>query len=348
MLPIDIKHIRYNFSTTGIKKTYIVVHDTGNTGRGADDISHYKYFDGAVRNASAHYFVDKDSITETVDPTKNSWHCGDGGGKYSITNANSIGVEICINSDGNYEMAVSNAVDLVKHLMKRFGIDLAHVVRHYDASRKNCPATMSANNWAKWDEFKKRVGGQTTVANTIGTAVITANIGLNMRQEPNTSATVLVSVPNGTTCPVLAQTNGWYQISYSGNTGWVSAQYVDFTPTPIPAPQVVEKIVEKIVEVPVEKIVEKVVEKTVEVVKKLKYLVVYNNPIDKRGAERLAEFLQCPTLDASQVTAFDYSFVETPIGVGGGTFNPAVKTVVKGYDRDDTTLEVLKYIGKIQ
>lgn len=165
MLPIEIKHIRYNYTNSGTKKIYIVVHDTGNTARGGDDVSHYIYFNGAVRNASAHYFVDKDSITETVDPNKDSWHCGDGAGKYGITNSNSIGVEICINADGNYEMAVNNALELVAYLMKRFGIDLAHVVRHYDASRKNCPATMSANNWAKWTKFKNRLGGN-TVAST--------------------------------------------------------------------------------------------------------------------------------------------------------------------------------------
>lgn len=39
--------------------------------------------------------------------------------------------------------------------MKELKIDLDHVVRHYDASRKHCPNSMMANNWARWNDFKK-------------------------------------------------------------------------------------------------------------------------------------------------------------------------------------------------
>lgn len=46
-----------------------------------------------------------------------TWHCGDGKGKNGITNATSIGIEICINADGNYDVAFQNAVALTKQLM---------------------------------------------------------------------------------------------------------------------------------------------------------------------------------------------------------------------------------------
>lgn len=244
MLPITKMPIAYNYSElAGRTISYIVVHDTGNTSAGAGVDGHFAYFNGADRQSSADFFVDDHKIGQFNPDLKNCycWHCGDGHGAYGITNANSIGVECCVNSDGNYGQAVQNTVELVQYLMKIFCIDINHVVRHYDASRKNCPASMSANNWAKWIEFKN-------------------------------------------------------------------------------------KLVE---------------------VKKVKNLVVYNNYIDKRGAERLAEYLQCPVMDTSQVANFDYSCIQNPIGVGGGTFNPAVKTVVKGTDRDDTTIAVLKYIGKL-
>lgn len=245
MLPITKMPIKYNYSNlAGRTISYIVVHDTGNTAKGSGVDGHFAYFNGADRQSSACFFVDDHKIGQFNPDLKNcyTWHCGDGRGVYGITNRNSIGVEICVNSDGNYEQAVQNAVELVKYLMEAFNIDIDHVVTHYMASRKNCPASMSANNWARWIEFKN-------------------------------------------------------------------------------------KLVE---------------------VKKVKNLVVYNNYIDKRGAERLAEHLQCPVMDASQITSFDYSCVENVIGVGGGTFNPAVKIVVKGTDRDDTTISVLKYIGKLQ
>ena len=160
MLDIQKKLIKYNFST-GNKPQFIVIHDTGNTKEGADAEAHYKYFNGADRQASAHYFVDDYSIIQTVEDSNASWHCGDGNGKYGITNYNSIGIEICINIDGNYDKSVGNAVDLVKYLMKKYSIAIDKVVRHYDASRKNCPGTMSANGWAKWNWFKEQLINKT-------------------------------------------------------------------------------------------------------------------------------------------------------------------------------------------
>ena len=69
-------------------------------------------------------------------------------------------ITLCINlkeqnSDGNYNTAFCKAVELTKYLMKELNIPLECVVRHYDASRKNCPASMSKNGWALWDTFKK-------------------------------------------------------------------------------------------------------------------------------------------------------------------------------------------------
>lgn len=155
---IEKKHIKYNFSSrNGQEIEYIVIHDTGNTTASANADMHYKYFNSANRRASAHYFVDDKKIIQTVDDTNASWHCGDGKGKYGIANQNSIGIEICVNSDGNYEKAIANAVELTKMLMQKYSIPVERVVRHYDASRKLCPASMSANNWSGWIEFKKRL-----------------------------------------------------------------------------------------------------------------------------------------------------------------------------------------------
>lgn len=154
---IEKRLISFNFMKRkgGIMPTYIVVHDTGNTSAGADGLAHYRYFNGGNRKASAHYFVDDKRIVETVETANASWHCGDGHGRYGITNSNSIGVEICVNSDGSYDKALDNARLLVRFLMDYYKIPLERVVRHYDASRKLCPRSMSANNWQKWWEFKK-------------------------------------------------------------------------------------------------------------------------------------------------------------------------------------------------
>lgn len=158
MLAIQKMLIKYNYSS-GNNIKYLVIHDTGNSSAGATALMHYKYFNGGDRSASAHYFVDGGNIIQTVEDSNASWHCGDGHDAKGIGNHNSIGIEICINSDGNYAQAVQNTVDLVKYLMAKYGIDLAHVVRHYDASGKNCPGSMSGNNWARWNSFKASISG---------------------------------------------------------------------------------------------------------------------------------------------------------------------------------------------
>lgn len=157
-LKIVKKQIAYNRSRRTDKIKNIVIHDTGNTGKGANAESHYRYFNGGDRESSADFFVDDIQALQANDYTKYyTWHCGDGHGRYGITNNNSIGIEICINSDGDYNKAVDNTVELVQYLMKELNIDINHVVRHYDASRKNCPQSMSGNNWARWTKFKQKL-----------------------------------------------------------------------------------------------------------------------------------------------------------------------------------------------
>lgn len=161
MLPIQKKIIKYNYSSrNGRKIEYIVVHDTGNTGKGADVNAHFNFFNGADRQSSADYFVDDRNIGQFVEDWNYSWHCGDGKGRYGITNSNSIGIEICINSDGNYVQAVKNTAELVRFLMKKYNIDINHVVRHYDASRKSCPNQIIRGvDGITWDKFKQMVMG---------------------------------------------------------------------------------------------------------------------------------------------------------------------------------------------
>lgn len=157
-LKIVKKQIAYNRSRRTDKIKNIVIHDTGNTGKGANAESHYRYFNGGDRESSADFFVDDIQALQANDYTKYyTWHCGDGHGRYGITNNNSIGIEICINSDGDYNKAVDNTVELVQYLMKELNIDINHVVRHYDASRKNCPQSMSGNNWARWTKFEQKL-----------------------------------------------------------------------------------------------------------------------------------------------------------------------------------------------
>ena len=70
----------------------------------------------------------------------------------------------------------------------------------------------------------------TMIAPALAVAGVT-NTGsskLNMRAQASSSASVLAKIPGGSTVEVLnTDTAGWYQVSFSGMTGYVASQYVD-------------------------------------------------------------------------------------------------------------------------
>jgi len=154
---IQKQFINYNRSVRSMKPSFIVIHDTGDPGASAQN--EQKYFSGGDKKASADFFVDSGNVIQIID-TDNyySWHCGDGHGTYGITNANSLGIEICIDNNGEpTEETVNNTLDLIKYLMNKYNIGIDNVVRHYDASRKTCPNSFASNNWARWYDFKDKL-----------------------------------------------------------------------------------------------------------------------------------------------------------------------------------------------
>lgn len=162
------KLIKRNFTpATNRKIEFIVIHDTGNPSAGANAEMHYKYFDSADRNASAHYFVDDKQIIQIIEDEDIAWHIGDAKNPPTIDgvrprNSNAIGIEICINEDGDYFKAVQNALWLTKELMKKYNLPPSRVIRHHDVSGKICPQSMSGFNgtsytWVVWKWFKKQL-----------------------------------------------------------------------------------------------------------------------------------------------------------------------------------------------
>lgn len=155
-IQINEKLVRYNFSKRieGMIK-YIVIHDTGNKCIGANANAHYKFFNSGDKQSSAHYFVDDKQILRIIKDEDKSWAVGDGRGKFGITNENSLNIEMCINSDGDFNETYLNALKLTQYLMEKYDISIENVVRHYDASRKICPDIFKDNNWKKWNKFKE-------------------------------------------------------------------------------------------------------------------------------------------------------------------------------------------------
>lgn len=158
MIKIIKKLIDKNYSNRDNQEIkYIVIHDTGNINTGANAEAHYNYFNNNNLDRSAHYFIDDKEIIQIIEDKNRAWHCGDGKGENGITNDNSIGIEICVNKDGDYNKALENAEELTAYLLNKYNLDITKVVRHFDASGKACPHSMLNNNWDKWQEFKIKV-----------------------------------------------------------------------------------------------------------------------------------------------------------------------------------------------
>lgn len=157
MPPIQRKQIRYNYGRRTSPIKYIVIHDTQNNGGTAQN--HFDYFNNGKRGASADYFVDSSNIIEISDPNNYyTFHCGDGHGKYGISNQNSVGIELCLERNGSISSNTFNhGILLAKHLMQKYNVPKSNVVRHYDASRKDCPNNMKPNGWKAWNDFKSKL-----------------------------------------------------------------------------------------------------------------------------------------------------------------------------------------------
>lgn len=220
---------------------YIVIHYTANDGD--TDEANANYFKVNNRQASAHFFVDDDSITLSVELKDIAWHCGGnvyndveytGGGKYHniCTNYNSIGIEMCdTNRNGTYDLSVKtreNVIKLVRELMKEFNIDINHVIRHFDVTGKYCPSYFcppyGSND--EWNKFKAEIIKDVKVNEPVifnnYKVRITAN-ALNYRQGPGVNYKV-----NGVICDkgiytIVDESNGWGKLK--SGVGWISLKY---------------------------------------------------------------------------------------------------------------------------
>ncbi len=143
-------------STSRIK--YIVVHYTANNGDTAK--GNTTYFKTVYRGASAHYFVDENSIWQCVDDKDIAWHCNTTGKYYHkhCRNDNSIGVELCSRKNGEYyflENTMKRAAELIRYLMQLYNVPIENVIRHYDVTHKICPAPFI--DQGEWEKFKNRL-----------------------------------------------------------------------------------------------------------------------------------------------------------------------------------------------
>ena len=137
------------------KIKYVVLHETGNFAKGADAKAHSSYMLGGNKDSTSwHYTVDDTCVYHHIPDTEVAWHAGDGKTRNG-GNMCGIGVEICVNEDGDFESAFDNAARLTAYLVKAYGLSVVDIRQHGDFISKNCPQRIRDDG--RMDEFKTLV-----------------------------------------------------------------------------------------------------------------------------------------------------------------------------------------------
>ena len=138
---------------TGKKRTvkYIVLHETANNSAGATAKSHSEYLDKNNRTSTSwHYTVDDKEIYHHIPDDEIAHHSATSKG-----NLYGIGIELCVNEDGNFEKTFENASKLVAFLIKEYNLTTKSIKTHNEFSGKDCPHNILKDN--RMDEFIKKV-----------------------------------------------------------------------------------------------------------------------------------------------------------------------------------------------
>src|SRR5699024_6619039 len=163
-------------------------------------------------------------------------------------NLHSIGVELCINSDGDYNKTVQNGAELVRHLMDTLNLGINDVVQHNHWSGKDCPKQIRAGkNGINWAKFKQMVQGNTNVSKPVKPSTnkpkpspskpnnnlygaklvknekakytVTASNGIKVRNAPSTNATHTGTLKKGESINYdqVYEGNGYRWLAYDSN-----------------------------------------------------------------------------------------------------------------------------------
>lgn len=135
---------------------YIVIHETDNYGTHANARSHHQYIHENCwkEQKSWHFTVDDTEIWHHLPNHEVAYHAGDSSWKEG-GNRNGIGIELCVNSGGDFDQTMQNAAQLTAYLLRKYDLDINDVKKHQDFSGKICPQTIITQN--RWDDFLQMV-----------------------------------------------------------------------------------------------------------------------------------------------------------------------------------------------
>lgn len=140
----------------GKKPGYINIHYTATM---ASALNNLIYFSSRYVGASAHFFIDvTGELFQSVRLKDIAWSVGASSYKHKTArNSNSINIEV-VARNNKFTAAQEEALnELVVHLMEKYNIPKANVLRHYDVTGKKCPAWYVSPQ-IRWTALRNKIG----------------------------------------------------------------------------------------------------------------------------------------------------------------------------------------------
>ena len=251
MLPITRRLITHPVTRPSLKNAdkyrvrevrAIVAHWTANTQKGADALANRNYFNngspgpgGKLRAASAHYCVDDKAIVQCLPDTEVGYHVG--APRYRPTgqelfkgfpglspNYFTVGYEMCVNVDSDWDTTRANSIDLACHLLVKHGLPIHGLIRHFDVTGKDCPKMLLESK--AWSEYRAEVLMlYQHYAIEGATPMVVVSKGLNVRKGPGVEYEIRYELSKGERVVIFPhrREGDWIVI---GQEEWVNLKYL--------------------------------------------------------------------------------------------------------------------------
>ena len=252
------KNSTHNTSSKKQRKIeFIVLHYTaGVSSARGKAVAVANMFATSEREASADFIVDDYDVVQYNGDIENryTWAVGGSrlsnpstslGGKYYkiCTNSNSISIEMCSNKKNTKSLSVTdrdwylteatvkNAIELTQYLMKKYNIDIDHVIMHHMVTGKICPQPWCINHSAliEWQAFLMKVASQEenpkpgeaipVPEKPVSYQVKIKIDELNVRSGPGNSFSVRATVKKNGVFTIVAEQDGWGKLK--SGAGWI-------------------------------------------------------------------------------------------------------------------------------
>ncbi len=225
----------------------IIIHWTANTNKGANAMANRNYFNnkhltpsGSLVYASAHYNVDSTCIIQCLPDDEVGYHVGAKASRYTaiarklmgeFTSPNfvTIGIEMCVNSDGDFDITRKQTAELTLYLANKYGLGRGDIFRHYDITGKDCPRMMIEE--AAWSAFLDEVFAVEPTNYRVCSGVV------NVRGGAGTNFPIVGKVSMNQVVKVIEKSGQWFKI---GDKQFVHGSFLEPADADVEVPSELE------------------------------------------------------------------------------------------------------------